>query len=75
MDVVLAWQPGIGSWTVRTDAKGAFEASVLVFPQDMCGDRVLRATAVAKKRFPAVEVKFLCVPGSVQLPRTFEFRR
>jgi hypothetical protein len=75
VDVVLAWKPGIGRWTVHTDGKGAFETSVLVFPQDQSGERVLRATPVTKGRFPGVDVKFLAVPGTVQQPRTYEFRR
>jgi len=75
VDVVLAWQPGIGRWTVRTSADGTFETSVLVFPQDRSGDRVLRATPASKGRFDRVDATFLCVPGSVQQPRTFDFRR
>ena len=55
--------------------KGAFEVSVLVFPQDQSGERVLRATPVSKGRFTKVDAKFLCVPGSVQRPQTFDFRR
>jgi hypothetical protein len=75
VDVVLAWKPGLGRWTVHTDGKGAFETSVLVFPQDQSGERVLRATPVTKGRFPKVDAKFLAVPGTVQQPRTYEFRR
>jgi hypothetical protein len=75
IDVRLAWQPGIGTWTVHTNAEGGFEASVLIFPQDQSGERVLRATPVSKGRFAKVDATFLCVPGSVQQPRTFDFRR
>jgi hypothetical protein len=75
VDVRLAWQPGIGTWTVHTSSEGGFEASVLIFPQDQCGERVLRATPVSKGRFDKVDATFLCVPGSVQQPRTFDFRR
>jgi hypothetical protein len=74
VDVRLAWQPGIGSWTVHTNAEGTFEAPVLVFPQDVSGERVLRATPVSKGRFDRVDAAFLCVPGTVQQPRTFDFR-
>ena len=72
--VRLSWVPGIGTWTVRTDGSGAFETSVLVFPLDQTGERVLRATPVSKGRFTKVDATFLCVPGSVQ-PRSFEVRR
>jgi hypothetical protein len=75
VDVRLAWQPGIGAWTVHTNAEGTFETSVLVFPQDVSGERVLRATPVSKGRFDKVDAEFLCVPGSVQQPRTLEVRR
>jgi hypothetical protein len=73
--VRLSWQPGIGTQTVRTNDKGAFAVSVLVFPQDQTGERALRATPSSKGRFTKVDASFLCVPGSVQRPQTFDFRR
>jgi hypothetical protein len=75
VQVTLSWKPGIGTQTVRTNDKGSFETPVLVFPQDRIGARVLRATPVDKGRFDKVNAKFLCVPGSVQRPQTFDFRR
>jgi hypothetical protein len=72
--VRLSWVPGIGTWTVKTDASGAFELGVLVFPLDQTGTRVLRATPVSAGRFTKVDASFLCVPGSMQ-PRSFEVRR
>jgi hypothetical protein len=75
VQVRLTWQPGIGTQTVQTDGTGSFSVSVLVFPQDQTGPRVLRATPVSAGRFVKVDAKFLCVPGSVQRPSTFDFRR
>jgi hypothetical protein len=75
VQVTLSWTPGIGTQTVRTDDAGSFAVSVLVFPQDQTGARVLRATPVSKGRFNRVDAEFLCVPGSVQRPQTFDFRR
>jgi hypothetical protein len=75
VQVRLTWQPGIGTQTVQTDDKGSFSVSVLVFREDQTGARVLRATPVSSGRFDKVDAKFLCVPGSVQTPQTFDFRR
>jgi hypothetical protein len=75
VQVRLSWQPGIGTRTVQTDARGAFTVPVLVFAQDQTGERVLRATPVSRGRFARVDANFLCVPGSVQRPQTFDFRR
>jgi hypothetical protein len=75
VQVMLSWKPGIGTQVVRTNDKGSFETAVLVFPQDQTGARVLRATPVSRGRFDKVEATFLCVPGSVQRPQTFDFRR
>jgi hypothetical protein len=73
VQVALSWAPGIGNWTVRTDAKGAFQTSVFVFPNDRTGVRQLRAAPVSKGRFGTVSATFLCVPGTLQ-PRDFEAR-
>jgi hypothetical protein len=72
--VRLSWTVGVGSSTVRTDARGAFHASVLIFPQDETGARALRAQPVAQGAFGGVKAAFLCVPGSEQ-PRSFSWRR
>jgi hypothetical protein len=73
VQVTLSWVPGIGRWSVRTDAKGAFTASVFVFPNDRTGMRALLAAPVSKGRFAQAQTRFLCVPGSLQ-PRDFEAR-
>ncbi|MQA15111.1 MAG: choice-of-anchor D domain-containing protein [Pseudonocardiaceae bacterium] len=44
-DVVLTWRPGLGRTTVTSDPAGAFTVSVLVFPEDRLGERVLVGTA------------------------------
>ncbi len=75
VQVTLSWKPGIGTQPVRTDGNGSLETPVLVFPQDQTGARVLRAAPVSTGRFARVDAKFLCVPGSVQRPQTFDFRR
>ena len=72
--VRLSWTFGIGTSTVRADAHGAFQVSVLIFPQDETGARALRAQPVAKGAFKGVKAPFLCVPGSEQ-PRSFQWRR
>ena len=40
-DVKLIWSRGIGSTTVRTDAAGSLQASILVFDNDITGPRIL----------------------------------
>lgn len=43
-DVVLTWRPGLGRTEVTSDGAGAFTTSMLVFPEDQLGERVLVAT-------------------------------
>ncbi len=43
-DVVLTWRPGLGRTVVTSDAAGAFTVSVLIFPEDRLGERVLVGT-------------------------------
>lgn len=43
-EVKLTWSQGIGTTIARSDGAGAFRASVLVFPSDRTGTRVLYAS-------------------------------
>ena len=59
--VSLAWVQGIGTFTATADATGAFETSVLVFPRDRLGPRLLVASGTVNASAP-----FLVVPSTVQ---------
>ena len=67
----LRWQPGLGTTSVRTDDKGTFTRTVLVFTRDgFFGPRVLLVVEL-----PAVKpAPFLLVPASLQ-PSRFTLRR
>lgn len=57
--VVLVWQPGIGSTTVKADGSGSFHTFALVFSHDRIGKRQMAAQGTA------ATAQFLVVPPSV----------
>lgn len=60
--VVLAWTPGIGTFTATAGATGTFDVAVLVFPRDRLGPRQLVATSGTV----AASAPFLVVPSTIQ---------
>jgi hypothetical protein len=83
--VTLDWSQGIAGSTgapVLVDASGSFTATVLVFPHDELGTRVLTAVSAPLVNYSLVanpvigfaSASFLVVPGEVQ-PRDFSSRR
>ncbi|HSR25369.1 MAG TPA: hypothetical protein VLW53_17570 [Candidatus Eisenbacteria bacterium] len=78
--VQLAWSQGISGTVavaVAADGSGAFTTSVLVFPHDELGVRVLTAVSVVppdSSLLGFASATFLVTPGQVQ-PRDFSWRR
>lgn len=79
-EVVLVWDPGVGTRRVAAGGDGRFRAAFLVMHRDRVGPRVVRATLPANEglpegeRIPEPEAPFLAVPGTVQ-PSDFVLRR
>jgi large repetitive protein len=76
-NVLLRWQPGLGSLLVRTDTEGRLRIPVLVLSKDASGPRRLVALSRAADpgfRFAPVTAPFLVVPGSLE-PSGFVERR
>lgn len=57
--VVLAWQPGIGTVSVKADGSGSFHTFALVFSHDRIGKRQMAAQGTA------ATAQFLVVPPTV----------
>lgn len=78
--IQLGWSQGIVSTTstaIVTDGKGDFTATILIFPHDELGARVLTAVSVLPPNsslFGFASATFLVVPGAAQ-PRDFSWRR
>jgi uncharacterized repeat protein (TIGR01451 family) len=73
--VELAWRPGVGRATVRTDTGGRFRVHVLVLRRDVLGRRRLLATpAAGSPSFEEVSAPFLVTPGT-GVPSDFVQRR
>jgi len=78
--IQLAWSQGIAgtaSAALVTDASGAFTTTVLVFPHDELGTRVLTAVSLVppdSSLLGFASASFLVTPGAVQ-PRDFSWRR
>ena len=77
--IQLAWSQGISgaSPVIVTDGAGSFTATVLVFPHDELGVRVLTAVSVVppdSSLLGFASATFLVTPGAVQ-PRDFSWRR
>jgi hypothetical protein len=60
--VVVAWSPGVGTFTATVAADGTFQTQVLVFPRDRLGQRGLVATSGTV----AGTATFLVVPNRIQ---------
>jgi Tol biopolymer transport system component len=69
--VHLAWSRGISGWLppIVTDASGAFKVGMLVFHNDVVGERDLVAGPVVGGSFPAFGTRFLVVTAGNQPPR------
>jgi hypothetical protein len=78
--IQLGWSEGIVSTTataIVTDGSGSFTATVLIFPHDELGTRVLTAVSAVPPNsslFGFASAFFLVVPGEAQ-PRDFTWRR
>jgi hypothetical protein len=78
--VQVSWSEGIVSTAaapITTDSSGAFTTTVLVFPHDTLGARVMTAVTLITPRsslFGFASAPFLVVPGEVQ-PSDFAWRR
>lgn len=64
--VLLSWQPGLGSFSVRADNRGRFQLSIPIFPHDRLGERVLVAEFPGGRT--ALSPTFLVVPAPAQPP-------
>jgi hypothetical protein len=78
--IQLTWNQGIAASTssaIATDASGSFTATVLLFPHDELGTRILTAVSILppnSSQFGFASASFLVVPGQVQ-PNDFSWRR
>jgi hypothetical protein len=79
--IELGWNQGIAgtpSGAIVTDGAGTFTGTVLIFPHDALGARVMTAVSVAPPNRGDVvgfaSAVFLVVPGATQ-PRDFSWRR
>lgn len=63
--VTLSWSPGLGTVTAAVDAGGTFRATMILFPKDIVGPRLLIATGAGGV---SVQRPFLVVPSSLQPP-------
>jgi Tol biopolymer transport system component len=70
-ELTLAWSRGLTPTmpAVRTDARGNFRAQVLVFHNDLIGNRDLVATPVGRASFPPFGTRFLVVESGGEPPR------
>ena len=68
--LIVAWEPGIGSRAVVTDAGGSFRTFMLVLRRDATGPR----TVEARGEGFTIAADFLVVPGTLQ-PDEFANRR
>jgi uncharacterized repeat protein (TIGR01451 family) len=72
--VALRWRPGVGGLLLTTSGGGTFRVSVLVFPRDVLGPRLLVASPTGNSSFGSVTQPFLVVPGTIA-PSGFVQRR
>lgn len=73
-DVVVEWDPGVGSAGAVPDADGRFRVPLLVLPRSEPGPRTARGVIPGDDVLPEPEAPFLVVPGTVQ-PGDFRIRR
>jgi hypothetical protein len=65
VDVMLTWQPGIGTVGVHSDSGGGFVTALLVMPHDETGWRQVLAAG-----HPSAAAPFLVQLGTARPPRT-----
>lgn len=69
-ELVIAWEPGIGSRTITTDDEGSFSLFLPVLRRDQIGPRTVEARGDGF----TIVADFLVVPGTLQ-PGEFASRR
>ncbi|MBW3662382.1 MAG: hypothetical protein KY469_04705 [Actinobacteria bacterium] len=79
-EVILGWEPGLGTFQLTTGPDGRFRAPLHVMRNDVHGPRLVQARLPANEALPEEDrtleptARFLVVPGSAQ-PGEFQYRR